>query len=168
MKETAQQYIQRITGKLEGKQPLAVQATTATKLEKLIAGVPAAKLRKRPAPDRWSVNEILAHMADAEIAGSFRMRMVLSEPGTPIQAFDQDKWVMVCHYETRNSRNSIEQFRTLRQANLALLKSLTPDQWQHYGIHSERGKETIEQIVRMFAGHDVNHMQQIEAILKGK
>jgi hypothetical protein len=72
------------------------------------------------------------------------------------------------HYEKRNSQKSLEQFRAVREANLALLKSLTPDQWNHYGMHSERGQETIEHIVRMFAGHDINHLNQIEGILTGK
>jgi hypothetical protein len=54
----------------------------------------------------------------------------------------------------------------LREGNLALLRSLDPEQWQHYGMHSERGRETIEHIARMFAGHDLNHLQQIEKILK--
>ena len=165
MKETAQQYIQRITGYAEGKQPLAVQAATAKKLERLIRGVPTARLRKRPAPDKWSVNEIVAHLADTEIVGGFRMRLILGAPGTPVAGFDQDAWVTSGHYEKRDPRKSVEQFRVVREANLGLLKSLTPDQWKHYGMHSERGQETIEHIVRMFAGHDINHLQQIEQIL---
>ena len=168
MKETIQQYMQRISGYMEGKQPLAVQASTAKKLERLIKGVPTSKLRKRPAPEKWSVSEILAHLADAEIVGSFRMRLVLGAPGTPIAAFDQDAWVTSGHYEKRDPRKSLEQFRMLRETNLALLKSLTPEQWKHYGMHSERGQETIERIVQMFAGHDINHLLQIEAILAGK
>jgi hypothetical protein len=165
MNETPQQYTQRVLGYVEGKQPLKVQAATAKRLERLIKGVPAAKLRKRPAPDKWSVSEILAHLADAEIVGGFRMRLILGAPGTPIAAFDQDAWVMSGHYGKRDPRKSIEQFRVLREANLALLKVLTPEQWKHYGMHSERGQESIEHIVRMFAGHDVNHLRQIERIL---
>ena len=165
MKETPQQYTQRIVGYMEGKTPLTVQASTAKKIERLIKGVRASKMRKRPAPDTWSVNEVLAHMADAEIAGSFRMRLILGSPGTPVMAFNQDAWVTSGHYEKRDARKSLELFRTLREANLALLKSLTPEQWKHYGIHSERGQESIEHIVRMFAGHDINHTQQIEKIL---
>lgn len=168
MKETPQQYTQRIVKNAEGKQPLAVQAGTATKLERLIKGVPTRKLRKRPAPDKWSVSEILAHLAEAEIVGGFRMRLILGAPGTPIAAFDQDAWVISGHYEKRDPRKSVEQFRVVREANLALLKSLTPEQWKHYGMHAERGQETIEHIVRMFAGHDINHLQQIERILAGK
>jgi hypothetical protein len=168
MKETVQQYMQRINGYMEGKQPLAVQAATAKKLEKLIQGVPAAKLRKRPAPEKWSVSEILAHLADAEIVGGFRMRLILGAPGTPVAAFDQDSWVTSGHYEKRDPRKSLALFRAIREANLALLKSLTPEQWKHYGMHAERGQETIEHIVRMFAGHDINHLQQAERIVAGK
>lgn len=165
MKETPQQYTQRMIRNTEGSEPLKVQAATAKKLAKLIDGVSPAKLRKRPAPDKWSVGEILAHMADAELVGGFRMRLILGAPGTPIAAFDQDAWVTSGHYDKRDARKSLEQFRAVREANISLLKSLTPEQWKHYGMHSERGQETIEHIARMFAGHDVNHMKQIEGIL---
>jgi hypothetical protein len=168
MNETARQYIQRITGHVEGKQPLAVQAATAKKLDRLIKGVPTSRLRKRPAADKWSVGEIVAHLADAEIVIGFRMRMILGAPGTPIAAYDQDSWVTSGHYARRDPRKSVEQFRVVREANLALLASLTPDQWKQYGMHSERGQETIEQIVRMTAGHDMNHVQQIALIVPGK
>jgi len=167
MRETPQEYTRRITGYMEGKKPLAVQAATAKKLERLIKRVPAAKLRKRPAPDKWSVSEILAHFADAEIVGGFRMRLILGSPGTAIVAFDQDSWVTSGHYNKRDARKSLEQFRVVREANLALLKSLTPEQWQHYGMHSERGQESIEHMALMFAGHDLNHTRQIEQILRG-
>lgn len=165
MKETPQQYTQRVVGYVEGKKTLAVQAATPKKLERLIKGVSIAKLRKRPSADKWSVGEILAHMADAELVGGFRMRLILGAPGTPIMPFDQDSWVISGHYAKRDPRKSLEQFRAVREANLILLKSLTPDQWKHHGVHAERGVETIEHIARMFAGHDMNHVQQIEKLL---
>jgi hypothetical protein len=168
MNETPQQYIQRMTANVEGMQPLAVQAATPKRIERLIKGVPVSKLRKRPAADRWSVSEILAHLGDAEIVIGFRMRLILGAPGTPIAAYDQNSWVTSGHYDQRQPRKSLEQFRAVREANLALLKSLTPEQWKHFGIHSERGQETIEHVVRMTAGHDINHLQQIERILPGK
>jgi DinB superfamily len=168
MSETPQQYTQRILGHVEGKQPLAVQAATAKKLDRLIKGVSTAKLRKRPAPEKWSVSEIVAHLADGEIVGAFRMRLILGSPGAHIVAYDQDQWVTSGHYDKRDPRESVEQFRVLREANLALLKSLKPEQWKDYGVHSERGQESIEHIVRMFAGHDINHLQQIEKILARK
>ena len=164
MNETAEQYIQRITARVKGKQPLAVQAATPKRLARLIKGVAAKRLRKRPAADTWSVQEILAHFADAEIVIAFRIRLILGAPGVPIAAYDQDAWVSSGHYNTRHPRKSVEQFGVLREANLALLKSLTRGQWKQYGMHSERGKETIEHMVRMTAGHDLNHLQQLERI----
>ena len=165
MTETAQQYTQRILGYVDGKQPLDVQAATATTLNRLIAGVSAERLRTRPTPAQWSVSEILAHLADGEIVGAFRLRLILGSPGAPIVAYDQDRWVTSGHYDKRDPWKSVEQFRVLREANLALLESLEPAQWQHYGVHSERGPESIEHTVRMFAAHDINHLRQIEAIL---
>lgn len=168
MKETPQQYIQRIFGHLGQLPPLKVQAATARKLQRLIKGVPASRLRRRPAPDKWSVQEILAHLADTEIAGGWRIRLILGAPGTPVQAFDQDSWASSGHYDKRDPRQSVAQFAALREANLALLKSLTPEQWKQQGIHAERGPETVEHIVKMFAGHDLNHLGQVERILAGK
>ena len=168
MKETPQQYSQRILGYVQGKEPLAVQSGTAGKLERLIEGVSASKLRGRPAADKWSVSEIVAHLGDAEIVTGFRMRLILGAPGAPIAAYDQDSWMTSGHYEKRDPRKSVEQFRVLREANLALLESLTPEQWKHYGMHSERGQEAIELMVQMAAGHDINHLRQIEEILSSK
>lgn len=165
MKETVQEYVQRIQGKLAGQDPLKVQSTTAKKLARLIKGTTPAKLHKRPAPEKWSPAEILAHLADAEIVVSWRVRAILGAPGTPIQAFDQDAWFTAGHYPKRDARKSLEQFRVLRETNLALYKMLTPEQWKHYGMHAERGEESIERIVQMMAGHDINHLEQVERIL---
>jgi len=166
MSETVQQYTQRILSNAEGQNPIKVQSTTNKKLARLIKGVSTAKLRKRPAPDKWSVSEILAHFADVEIVIGWRMRSILGDPGTTVQAYDQNAWVMSGHYEKRDPRKSLEIHRVLREANLALLKSLNPAQWKQYGQHAERGQESIEHIVRMLAGHDLNHIHQIERILK--
>ena len=166
MSETAQQYTQRILANAQGQDAIKLQSATTKKLDRLIKGVPIAKLRKRPAPDKWSVAEILAHLADVEIVIGWRMRSILGAPGTAVQAYDQNAWVTTGHYDKRDPRKSIELHRVVREANLALLKSLSPDQWKHYGQHAERGQESIEHIARMVAGHDVNHIRQIENILK--
>ena len=168
MSETPEQYIQRMLGHVAGQNPLKIQAATPRKLQRLISRATASKLRKRPAPGKWSIAEIVAHLADAEIVGAWRMRLILGAPGSPVTAFDQDSWVTALHYDKRDPRKALEQFRVVRETNLALLKSLTPEQWKHHGLHSERGEETIEHIVRMFAGHDLNHIAQIERILAVK
>jgi hypothetical protein len=168
MAETAQEYIQRILGNLGEKDALKTQAETPKQLNRLLQGAPLSKLRKRPAPDKWSVGEILAHLAEAEIVVSWRVRSILGAPGTPIQAFDQDAWVAAGHYAKRDPKKSLEQFRNLREANLALYDALAPEQWKHHGMHAERGKETLEHIVRLMAGHDINHTKQIANILAPK
>jgi DinB superfamily len=168
MPETAEQYRQRMYSHLEGKDPLKLQAAAPARLAKLLKGVTPAKARKRPAPGKWSIAEIVAHIADTELVGGYRIRAILGEPGTQIIGFDQDVWVTALHYDKRDLKKSFEQYRMLREANLALLKSLAPEQWKHHGMHNERGPETVETIVKMFAGHDINHIQQIERILAAK
>jgi uncharacterized damage-inducible protein DinB len=166
MKETAQQYINRILGYVEGKDPLKVQKSTAKKMEKLIKPLSKKQIRRRPAPGKWSIAEILAHLADAEVVGSWRMRVILGADGTPIQAFDQDVWAKTFRYEGQDPKHSLKVFRVLRENNLSLLRSVPRKLWENHGLHSERGKETIAHIVRMFAGHDLNHLQQMEKIAK--
>jgi hypothetical protein len=166
--ETPQQYTQRILSHTQGQDPLKTQAATPKKLERLIKGVSPAKLRKKPAPEKWSVGEILAHLADTEIVVGWRMRSILGAPGSDVQAYDQNAWNASLHYDKRDPRKDLIQQRVIREANLALLKTLTPEQWKHFGIHSERGQESIEHIAKMIAGHDLNHIQQIERILAPK
>lgn len=168
MNETVQQYTQRILSHTEDQDPLKVQAATPKRLDRLVKGVSTAKLRKRPTPEKWSVAEILAHLADVEIVIGWRMRSILGAPGTEVQAYDQNAWNASLHYDRRDPRKDLVQQRILREANLALLKTLTREQWKQFGTHSERGEESIERIVRMVAGHDLNHIQQIESILAAK
>ena len=165
MAETIRQYIARLLGNVQGLNPLKVQAATPQRLARLVKGTRAAKLRKKPAPDKWSAAEILAHLADAEIVYSWRLRAILGAPGTPIQAYDQDAWAREGQYAKKDPHVSLAQFRAFREANLAFFKSLTPEQWKRYGMHEERGQETIERFLHLTAGHDLNHLAQLEKIV---
>jgi uncharacterized damage-inducible protein DinB len=166
MQETPQRYIQRILGYIEGKKPLQVQQETGKKLAKLIKPLSKKQLSTRPEPGKWSITEILAHLVDAEIVGSWRMRLVIGQDGVPIQAFDQDVWAETFDYPRRDPKVSLETFRMLRENNLRMLRALPKNLWENHGMHSERGKETLTHIVRMFAGHDLNHLAQVEKIAK--
>jgi hypothetical protein len=165
MNETPQQYTERILAYLGAQPPLEILRATPAKIDRLIGSEPASRLRQRPATDRWSVGEILAHLADAEVVVGFRIRFILGAPGSPIAAFDQDRWAAVCHYELRDPRQSLAGMRGLRDVTLALLESLDQEQWKQFGIHSERGQESVDHTVRMLAGHDLNHLQQIERLV---
>jgi uncharacterized damage-inducible protein DinB len=167
MQETPQQYIQRILGFVDGKDPLRVQRETPKKLQTLIKPLSKKQLTQRPEPDKWSIAEVLAHLADAELVGGWRMRLILGNNGVSVQPFDQDVWAETFAYAKHDPAASLETFRVLRENNLALLKALPKNLWENYGMHQERGKETIAHIVRMFAGHDLNHLAQMEKIAKG-
>ena len=166
MPETPQQYIQRILGNVEGQEPLRVQRETAKKLAKAIRGLNKKQLTKKPAPDKWSIAEILAHLADGEIVGAWRLRHILCSNGAPIQAYDQNAWATTFAYARRDAKQSLEFFRVLRENNLAMLKALPGELWENYGQHQERGRESVAHIVRMFAGHDLNHLGQVERMAK--
>jgi hypothetical protein len=94
------------------------------------------------------------------------MRSVIGENGITIQPFDQDAWASAFKYQDRDARRSLEVFRTLRENNLIMLKEISKETWNNYGMHLERGKESIAHLARMFAGHDTNHVLQVEGIVK--
>lgn len=165
MAETAQQYISRILGNVEGQDALKVQRATAAKLKKLVRGLTLKQINWQPQPGKWSIAQILAHLSDVEIVVSWRMRSVIGSDGITLQPFDQDAWASVFEYGDRDPKQSLEVFRVLRENNLAMLKSLPREAWDRHGIHLERGKETVAHLVRMLAGHDVNHTKQIEGIV---
>lgn len=165
MQETAQQYIGRILGHVEGQDAIKIQRATASRLKKLTHGLTPKQLKWQPEPGKWSVAEIVAHLSDVEIVASWRMRSIIGSDGIAIQPFDQDVWASVFQYRDRDPKQSIEIFRVLRENNLAMLKALPPEAWEKHGMHLERGKETIAHLARMFAGHDTNHVSQIERIV---
>lgn len=168
MPETAEQYRNRLLSYCQGSDPVKLQSDAPKKIAKLLANASSKKLAAKPAPGKWSVNEILAHLADAELTIGYRMRTIVGSPGTPIQAYDQDAWARALSYEKRMARVSLATFRAIREANLAMIRSLAKDQWDDFGMHAERGKESIRTMVSMTAGHDINHIRQIEAILMPK
>src|SRR5579871_3814650 len=98
MQETAQQYIKRILGHAEGKDPLKVQQETAKKLQKLIKPLNKKQLTFKPDAKTWSIAEVLAHLADAELVGGWRMRLIAGSNGVTLQPFDQDVWADVFTY----------------------------------------------------------------------
>jgi hypothetical protein len=164
MQETAQQYIQRILGHVEGQDPIKVQRATPSKLRKMTRGLTPKQLKWRPEAGKWSMAEIVAHLADVEIVISWRMRSIIGASGTTIQPFDQDAWASVFQYGKRDAKQSIAVFAVLRENNLAMLRALPREAWDSYGMHLERGKETVAHVARMLAGHDSNHLLQIESI----
>lgn len=166
MQETVQQYTQRLLSYGADKDPLRLQQAAPKKLAALIKGKQKKQLSRRPGPGKWSIAEIMAHLADSEIVIAWRLRQILSSNGAPIQAYDQDSWAATFDYAHRDPKQSLESFRILRENNIALLKAVPRKLWDNYGVHQERGNESVAHVARMVAGHDVNHIQQVEKILR--
>jgi hypothetical protein len=157
-------YIKRILTNVIGKDPMKVLNQTPKRLRKLIKGLKKKQLRHQPAPDKWAIVQIVAHLADAEIALSWRMRLALAQSGASIAAYDQDEWAKNLHHEQADIDERVEAFTVLRRMNTAMLSRLSEEEWGRFGLHSERGKETVEQMATHLAGHDLNHLNQIKAI----
>ena len=165
--EAADAYKARILKYQEGADPLALQAAAPEKLARLVEGLSSEQLSRRPAVDKWSIRELVAHLADDELVGGYRIRLILSSPGSEIQAFDQDVWSRTGRYDQADVNLSLQIYGLLRKANLVLLHSLSPEEWDLFGVHAERGAESIRDIAMYYAGHDLNHFAQIEAIRSG-
>jgi hypothetical protein len=163
--ETVSEYKTRIFGYVTGEDPLLLQAKAPDILTSLVEGLSSEDLGRRPATLKWSIREIVAHLADDELVGAYRIRLILSSPGTTIQAFDQDVWARTGRYNTADVKESLVLYRVLRHQNLKLLHSLNSEEWDMFGVHAERGVESLRDIAMYFAGHDINHFRQIESIL---
>ncbi len=168
MPETVQDYIHRLLGYTGSKDPLKLLATAPQRIAKLLKGKSRAQLAKRPGPGKWSVVEILAHLADAEVAIGWRLRQILSTDGVELAAYDQDAWASTFNYAKRDPHNSMAAYAAARGANVLLLKAVPRKLWENAGLHSERGRESVAHMMQLAAGHDLNHEMQIERILKPK
>jgi len=163
--ETFAAYKARILSYVEGKDPLEVQSRTPERLADLVVSVPENKLKARPSPDKWSVAELLAHFADAEIVSTWRYRQMIEHDGCPLPGYDQMLWHKLGEYPSRRPEESLMLFRLLREANLRLFAQLTPEEWRRSGIHAERGLMTVRDLALQIAGHDLNHLEQIRKII---
>lgn len=165
MSETAKDYQARIFRTLGSRDPMQVLQETPAVLRKLLERHGAERWKKSDASGKWSAAQVLAHYAEGEIVGAYRFRMIARNSGTDIQAYDQNVWVGDSAYLTANPELALQLFETIRRANVAFLKSLPQNAMEFYGVHSERGKETIQDTMRLYAGHDLNHLKQIEQLL---
>lgn len=159
-------YIASLYAALGSRDPLEVLAETPAAIRALTDGISPDKLRIPEAPGKWSVIHVVMHLADSEIVGAFRFRMVLAHDRPPIPGYDQDLWASRLKYPDADLAAALDQFAGLRNANVRLLQATTPAERERFGIHSERGEESIARMIRIYAGHDLVHLRQISRILR--
>jgi uncharacterized damage-inducible protein DinB len=142
--------------------PSDVIAATAGKLEAVVGNLSVEQVNREPAPGKWSVREILCHLADCEMVFAFRIRQTLAEPNHVVQPFDQDIWAK--SYSAYTVPAALAAFTAARNWNLALIRSLSPEAFNTPVTHPERGTMTLWTIIETMGGHDINHLKQIEGI----
>jgi hypothetical protein len=147
--------------------PIEVMATTPDAIRKLIAGLTEKQLATKPAPGKWSMKEIVAHLLDGEVIIGARYRMVASHDRPPLTPFDQDAFVEKLGPLRAKTIDLVDDFAMMRAVNLGLLDRIDEEQWDRIGMHEERGEESIRSMVLMYAGHDRHHLSQLETLKVG-
>jgi len=162
MSESVSDYKARLLSYVGGRDPMDLLRQGPERLEALLRRAAPATLKWAPAPGRWTIGQIAAHLADVELVLAYRARRILATPGAAIEAYDQDRWAAVVRYATIDPSRSLARYRETRRWSLELLGALSENEWQAYGLHAERGRESIRELVALTAGHDQNHFRQIE------
>jgi hypothetical protein len=159
-------YTRKLVENVGKKKPLEILAASPVRLKHAVNGLTERQLKKAPAKGKWSIAQIVAHLCDGEIVLGYRYRKIIAEPGCAIQAYDQNAWAKRLRYDLTDTDERIALFAFLRKSNVTLLRSLKPKEWKLAGMHEERGRETLAKIALLYAGHDLNHLKQIEGIAK--
>jgi hypothetical protein len=147
---------------LKGRPVLEVLAATAAQISLLLEAIGPERISAPPAPGKWSPAEIVCHLADCELVFAFRLRQTLAEDAHTIQPFDQDKWAT--NYLNVPAAQALEVFSALRGWNLLLIGKSLPHAAGRTVTHPERGTMTFLTIVETMAGHDLNHLAQLQKL----
>jgi DinB superfamily len=163
-KAAAPAYVKALLDVLGPRDPFEVLAQQETATRGSLVGV-SDELAKRPEkPGKWSLQQVLRHLADTEFTYGYRMRMIVAEDEPPILAYDQDLWAERLHYLEGPAAEALDDLAGLRRANLRFYRRLGAKELARWGIHSERGQESADLIVRMMAAHDLVHRRQLQRI----
>jgi len=157
-------YAGAILDLLGDKEPLTVLRHTPSAVAEAIDGVTSTQLRTPEGPGKWSIVQVLQHLADSDLVWGWRVRLILAHDRPQITGYDQDLWAERLHYADADPSQALAALDILRRENLRLIEHATPTELKRVGVHSERGEENIEYLVRLYAGHDLLHLRQIGRI----
>ena len=163
-KEAADAYIKAVLALIDGHEPLDVLATTAGKIEEIIKQIPVEKMLLPEQPGKWSIVQVVQHLADSELVWGYRLRKVMAEERPIIAGYDQDGWAGRLQYADSNPFVAHSMFSMLRESNLRIINMMQPEDLERAGVHAERGDESIANMIRLYAGHDIAHLRQLERI----
>jgi len=130
----------------------------------MLTGVHGDEIDFAAAPGKWSIRQLMAHLADTELVAAHRMRQVIAEDQPKLMAFNQEAWAQNLDYARRTPKQSLETLRRLRAENYELLKALPESAFERAGMHSERGPVSLAQMLATFSDHVEGHARQMQAI----
>jgi hypothetical protein len=164
--EVRAQYAKAVLGLVADRNPIDILRETPGAAARAVARLTPQQLKTAEAPGKWSIASVLRHLADTDVVWGWRMRLILAQDRPTITGFDQDQWAERLDYATADPNESLEVFVVLRRDNLRLIERATAEDLQRVGVHAERGEESAGYLVRLYAGHDLAHLAQIERISK--
>lgn len=157
-------YVSALLELLGNADPVTVFRETPGLVARSLAGTPAALVTLPEGAGKWSMRDVVAHLADSELVGGMRLRLVLAQDRPPLTGYDQDLWADRLRYREVSVDDALEQFTVLRRANLRLWERLAPEDLARVGLHSERGEESLAHLRNLYAAHDLLHLRQLERI----
>lgn len=160
----ARTYVAALLAVLGSRDAVEVLAETPDALRVAVAGLSAGQDGTPERAGKWSVRQVVQHLADSELVASFRFRMILAHEAPELPGYDQDLWAERLRYEESDIPTALQDFTTLRRANLRLFRRATPDDLRRMMHHAERGDESLEHLMRLHAAHDLVHRRRIARI----
>jgi DinB superfamily len=157
-------YVAAVLDLLGSRDPLTVTRETPAALRRAIDGLSATALRTPERPGKWSIAHVLQHLADSDLVWGWRVRLILAQDRPSLTGYDQDLWAERLQYADADPSEALETFTVLRRSNLHLIERASPADLTRVGIHVERGEESLEHLLRLYAGHDLLHLNQIARI----
>ncbi len=158
-------YVAAILDLLGDKNELHVLRNTPQVFNHHVRQIATNDITKPEAAEKWSIGDLIQHLADSELVFGYRLRMVLAHDRPQLTGYDQDLWAQRLHYCESDSEAALALFAALRRANLKLLERASPADLQRVSVHAERGEETLAHMVRLYAGHDLLHIRQLQRII---
>ena len=159
-------YSAAVLDLLGDRDPVAVLRTTPSALHGAITGLSAKLLRQPEGDGKWSIAQVLQHLADSEMVWAWRVRLILAQDRPPLTGYDQDLWAERLRYADADPSDALHLFEVVRRANLRLVERASAAELNRVGVHVERGEESLAHLLRLNAGHDLLHLRQIDRILR--
>ena len=162
--EHARAYVTAVLELVGDREPMEILRGTDAAIASATEGLSTAQMARPEASGKWSITQVLQHLADSELVWGWRLRLALTQDRPRLTGFDQDRWAERLSYAEVVPGHAKRMFAVLREAHLWLLDRTTEADRARVAVHAERGDESVTHMIRLYAGHDILHRRQIDRI----